>query len=83
MPAPSTHYGRDVTGRARFRREVSLWRMLTLAADPCRLVLEVEVEDRPLDSAMGGPSYRWIDAHQGDLYALRYHRKHKGLEPLI
>jgi hypothetical protein len=83
MPAPLTHYGRHVTGRARFRKQVSLWRVLTFAADPCRLVLEVEVEDRPLDSAMGEPSYRWIDAHDGDLYALRYYRNHKKLEPLL
>ena len=72
MPAPSTHYGRDVTGKARFRQD---WRG--------KLVLEVEVKDRPLDRAMGEPSYRWIDACESDLYALRYYRKRNGLEPLI
>jgi hypothetical protein len=72
MPAPSTHYGRDVTGDARFRRG---W--------GGRLVLQVLVEDRPLDTAMGEPTYRWIDAVESDLYPLRYHRKHRGLEPLL
>jgi hypothetical protein len=83
MPAPPTHYGPDVTGRARFRREAPVWKILTLASDPCRLVLQVEVEDKPLDRALGEPPYRWIDAEDGDLYALRYRRRHRDLEPLL
>jgi hypothetical protein len=83
MPSPSTHYGRHVTGRARFRKEVSLWNMLTLAPNFHRLVLQVEVEDRPTDRAMGEPTYRWIDAVGSDLYPLRYYRRDKGLDPII
>lgn len=71
MPAPSTHYGRDVTGASRFRIG---W--------GGRLILQVEVRDRH-DDALGGDTFRWIDANSGDLYALRYHRKHKQLEPLL
>jgi hypothetical protein len=83
MPAPMTHYGRRVTGRARFRKRVQPSKILSLASDFHQLVLEVEVESERLDSAMGDPTTHWIDAVEGDLYPLRYHRKRKGLEPLI
>ena len=72
MPAPPTHYGRDVTGEARFRTSLITG----------RLVLQVQVRDSA-DAALGGDTFRWIDANQSDLYALRYHRKQKNLEPLI
>lgn len=72
MPAPSTLYGRDVTGEARFRT----------SKFGGRLVLEVQVRD-VRDDALGGERLRWIDAQDSDLYALRYQRKHRGLEPLI
>jgi hypothetical protein len=71
MPAPSTHYGRDVTGEARFRIG---WFG--------RLILQVEVKDSR-DNALGGDTFRWIDANDHDLYALRYQRKNKKMEPLI
>lgn len=71
MPAPQTRYGRDVTGQTRFRED---WRG--------RLILQVQVRDGR-DRALGGDQFRWIDANDNDLYALRYHRKRKDLEPLI
>ena len=68
MPAPSTHYGRQVTGNYRVRRG---WLG--------RLVLQVEVEnpDRLSDVAT-----KWIDAIEYDLFPLDWHACKKPYQPL-
>lgn len=71
MPAPPTPYGRDVTGEARFR-----------VGWGGRLVLQVRVRDRA-DQALGGDSFRWIDAIERDIRAVRHHRNVRKMEPLL